>query len=230
MVATLDLNEAHEYVIIENYQRPFYRAFSGRYVEEAPRIKRKGLIIASVSDILERRLQSTKKDWKTNYFNTGDAVIFPTYKDKFKVSRSNPFLRNIHPKSRFSSGALVLADDVYADIDGAEFSRKDLKSVLGCVLTLANVKQHPIWQYLASDQALLDEYATRMFSEMKTEYGYDYAMGIYLADAQKVPTAQALVVDGLGSRSLLDGGGDLVDDDGRLVGLVPEARHPRRAV
>lgn len=194
-----------------------------RYTEQMPLLIADGRSPITVAQVMDRRLHSEQTDWKTNYFDTGDAVVYSTDKDRFKIVRSAPFLRDVTPKSRLSSGALVLGDDVYAGVDGAEFSRKDLKPVLGRDLVAADVKKHPVWQYVVGDQSLLDEYTDRMFAEMKTEHGYDDAMGIYLADAQKVPTARALVVGRLDGGSRLGDGYGLDGGGGRLVGVAPEA-------
>ena len=59
---------------------------------------------------------------------------------------------------------------------------------------------------------------------MKTQFDYDTGMGIYLTQAEKVPTFRAAYVYRLECWSRLDGGRDLVGDDGRLVGVAPEAR------
>ncbi len=63
-----------------------------------------------------------------------------------------------------------------------------------------------------------------MFSEMKREFGYNEAMGVYLPEAPKAPQARALFVDGLSNWSGLGGRSDLRGGDGRLVGVAPEAR------
>ena len=62
-----------------------------------------------------------------------------------------------------------------------------------------------------------------MFAEIGTRFRHNKAMGIYLSDAQEVPTARALYVDGLENWSQLDGGDGLDCDYGRLVGVAPEA-------
>ena len=48
-------------------------------------------------------------------------------------------------------------------------------------------------------------------------------MGVYLSDKQKVPTIRAWCVRRLVYRSDAYGGYDLDNDDGRLVGIAPEA-------
>ena len=194
-----------------------------RYTEQMPLLIADGRNPITVAQVMERRLHSERPAWKDEYFDTGDAVVYSTDKDKFKVVRSAPFLRDVTPQSRLSSGALVLADNAYTTVDGAEFSRKDLKAVLGRDLVAADVKKHPVWQYVVGDQALLDEYTDRMFAEMGTRFSYNDAMGTYLANAQKVPTARALFVGRLVGRSQLRGRLGLDGDDGQLVGVAPEA-------
>jgi len=132
-------------------------------------------------------------------------------------------LRDVTPQSRLFRGALVLADEIYVAVDGAEFSRKDLKAVLDRDLIAADVKKHPVWQYVAGDQALLDEYTDLMFAEMRTWFRCENFMGIYLAHAQKVPTARGLSVNGLNFGSRLRNWCDLDYGGSDLVGVAPEA-------
>jgi len=176
----------------------------------------------TVAQVMERRLNSERADWKNNYIDTGDGVAFPTNQDKFKIVRSAQFLRGVTSDSNFSDGALIL-NCAYESVGGAEFSRKDLKSILGRDLTLDEVRKHPVWQKLAGNQDLLDEYTGRMFAEMGKKWKYTGAMGIYLSGAQKVETARALAVLGLGDRSRVGDGSGLGCDKCRLVGVVPEA-------
>ena len=199
-----------------------YKEFYGKNTERMPELIAEGRFPLSTAGIMERRLHSTLSAWKDNYFDSDDAIVYGP-ENKFKIVRGAQFLRTLNPQSILSSGALAIGNEAYAGIDGAEFSRKDNGLIFERDLTLAEVKSHPVWQALVGDQALLDEYAGRMFSEMKTRFGYDDAMGMYLASQPKVANARALYVLWLEGRSRLSGRLDLVVDDGRLVGVAPEA-------
>ncbi len=70
-----------------------------------------------------------------------------------------------------------------------------------------------------------------MFPEMKQRFQYDAAMGLYLTSREKVPTLRAACVGRLEGRSQFYGGFDLGSDDGRLVGVAPEALNaPGKAI
>ena len=108
-------------------------------------------------------------------------------------------------------------------MQGQEFTKEDIKSLLEQDLKANEIKAHPVWKALARDDALLTEYTDKMFAEMKARFTYDTAMGLYLASGEKVPTLRAAFVNGLGNWSQFVGRYDLDDDDWRLVGVAPEA-------
>ena len=137
--------------------------------------------------------------------------------------RDSEVLKALTPQSRLVRGALALEDGAYEALQGAEFGRKDKGLILSRDLTSVEARSHPVWQALVGDNNLLGAYVDAMFPEMKKRFDYDNNMGVYLADAQKVPTARALYVYGLENGSRLYGRYGLGVDDGRLVGVAPEA-------
>lgn len=196
-----------------------------KYVQQMPLLIADDRNPISVAEVMERRLNSEQPDWDNNYLDTGDAVALSARdKDKFKIVRRAPFLRRVTSDTILSNGALVLEEGIYSGIAGPEFSRKRLGDLLNRDLSLDKIGTHPVWLEIVGDEALLKEYAGRKFAEMKERFNYDSAMGIYLLDAQKVDTARALTVDGLGDRSQVGDRYYLDDDDGQLVGVAPEAR------
>ena len=207
----LDLNE-----IIAPYEE-----FYGRTTEQMPLLIAKGRQLMSVAGVMERRINSDKKDWKGSYFFTGDAVAYHPDK-KFKIVSDAEILRNLNAESKLESGALILPEGMYETLEGEEFLYKNVQKLLEKELSQADVLKNPLWKAVARDQALLEEYVPRMFAEMKKSFDYEENMGIYLDSFDK-PKLRALVVYGLGIRSMLYGGNYLGIDGGRLVGVAPEA-------
>ena len=198
-----------------------YEMYEGRNTKRMPELLADGRTPASVADIMERRLNSQNPNWKSLYFDTGDMVAYHP-NGNIKVVRDAQLLREITAKTKLENGALVLGDGVYESLDGAEFKRSDM--AFDKDLKVEEAKSHPFWQFVTRDDALLSSYVDAMFPEMKAQFGYDKAMGIYLSGNPKQPQARALCVLGLGGRSRLSGRVGLALDNGRLVGLAPEAR------
>ena len=207
---TLDLND----IVIP------YQEYYGSNNQQMQRLIADGRIPISVSQVMERRLNSRKQNWKDNYFGTGDAIVYHP-DGKFKVVLDSQKLREITSESKLNNGALVLADGMYEQFQGEEFKREN--AIFERELTAKEVKAHAVWRCFARNQELLNEYTNKMFLEMKTRFTYDNNMGIYLASPQKMPTLRAAWVGGLGDGSGIDGRVVLGSDIGRFVGVAPEA-------
>mgnify|MGYP001592425589 FL=1 len=99
----------------------------------------------------------------------------------------------------------------------------DVKKLLEKDLSQKDVLQHSIWKSVSRDSSLLEAYVPKMFAEMKQRWNYKENMGVYLDSSSNAPKLRALVVDELGGGSWLYVGYGLDVDDGRLVGVEPEA-------
>ena len=209
----------------ENFNEPSLRApfetFYGRNIEQMPLLVKDGREPVSVSEVMERRINSKNLAWKSNYFGTGDMIAYHP-DGRVKVVLDAKQLREITPETSLVDGALTLANGVYETLNGAEFKRTE--AIFDKDLTPEGAKINPFWQYVARGNGVLVSYVDTMFPEMKSQFEFDEAMGIYLLSAPKQPQARALYVGRLVSRSRLGGGDRLDGDDGRLVGVAPEAR------
>lgn len=215
----LELNDT-----IEPY-RDFRSDKALTYLAQMPLVIADDRVPLSVANLMERRLHAGKSSaiWKDNYFDAGDGIAYTAGGDKFKIVLDSQDLRKVTPKSELKNGALILGDGIYEQLQGQEFTKKDLKSLLERDLSADEVKAHPVWKALARDDALLVEYTDRMFAEMKDRFKYDTAMGLYLASGEKVPTLRASYVGWLEFRLQFCGKCDLVDNYRRVVGVAPEA-------
>ncbi len=201
--------------------------FYGTNRGQMPLLVKAGLVPMTVAQLMQQRVavlgdEALKATWFDNYFDTGDGVA---YKDnKVKIVLDAQPLREMNARSELSNGALILPDGLYEALEGLEFTRDELTRLgVDRSLSQTQVREHPVWQALARDQTVLNEYADVIFREAKTRYNYDENMGLYVAAAQKQPTMRAWCVDNL-DRSDAHGNIYLNGGYGRFVGVAPEAR------
>lgn len=209
-----------------------YKEFSNsatghaRNIDQMPALMAEGRTPLSVSGLMKRRLEvrslpvenEVRSSWVDNYFDAGDAVVYHP-DGRVKVVLDSQTLREINPQSQLRSGGLILPDGVYDTIKGAEFKRSDLEKYTGDSLSARQARKNPIWQALARDKNLLDEYVDFVFKETKDRFSYDENMGIYLGSAIDVPTLRAWCVDWLDDGSGAGGRLDLGSGLGRFVGI-----------
>ena len=212
-----------------------YKKFYGRNTEQMPLLVKDGRVPMSTAGLMDRRLEvrddkfsnEVRSEWHDNYFDTGDGILYHP-DGKIKVVPDAQVLREIDSKSKLSNGALVLEAGAYEAMQGAEFTKEDLKRIIKDSLTRDEAKSNPFWKVLARDQDRLNAYVDFVFDETLRRFSYDKNMGIYVATAQKEPTARRLFVDGLEDRSVAGGGLSLHYSVGCLVGVAPEARGAKK--
>jgi hypothetical protein len=211
-----------------NATREAYQEFYGRNVEQMPKLIADGRVPMSVSGLMQRRLDyrngpaEVKSAWMDNYFDTGDAVVYHP-NGRVKIVLDSEDLRNMTPDTPRRNGALIIGEDIYRTLEGEELKKGKLGKVNEW-MSREDVKAHPVWRVLARDQALLNDYTDFIFAEGKERFGYDIAMGVYSGSCGgDEPEMRALCVSGLEFRSSAYGREDLGSDNGRFVGIAPEA-------
>ena len=198
----------------------------------------KGMTPLSVSGLMQRRLQaqygseSVRNSLMNNYHDTGDGIAYHP-DGRIKIVPDASPLREMNPESRLVNGALVLPDGMYEKLEGQEFTRKDIQKYVGDAITSKEAKINPLWQALARDPKLLNEYVDLIFAQAKQQFDYDKNMGVYVRDtsdvSKDVATMRSWYVSRLEVRSNANGRYGLDDSDGRLVGVAPEARGEKSA-
>ncbi|HRZ85285.1 MAG TPA: hypothetical protein P5277_00735 [Candidatus Paceibacterota bacterium] len=217
-----------------NPEREVYREFYGQNVAQMPLLVADRRVPMNVAQLLQRRLDVRNSDadvrtaYHDNYFDTGDAIAYHP-DGRVKVVLDSQTLREINPKSQLTNGALVLTEDAYRALDGVEFKKGKLEKV-NEGLSIKEVKAHPVWKVLTrEDKALLDDYADWAFTEYRDRFaqGSDVddirIMGIYPDSAGEAPKLRAWCVNRLEDGSNANGRYLLGDDNGRFLGIAPEA-------
>ena len=211
-----------------------YKEFYGRNVEQMPKLIAEGRVPMNTSQLMQRRLDfrngpaDVKTAWMDNYFDTGDAVVYHP-DGRVKIILDSQILREMTPESQRNSGALVLTEDAYKILQGEEFKKGKLGKI-NDGMSKEDVKAHPVWEVLARDQALLNDYTDFIFAEYKDRFAKDTSTkdiritGVYPGSCGgDAPEMRAWCVGGLEYGSNADGGDFLGKGSGRLVGIAPEA-------
>ncbi len=221
--------------LILNDQVVPFKEFYGKNNEQMSKLIEEGRIPLSVAGLMEKRLEvltnssdEVRSAWWNNYFDTGDGIFYHPDGDLKVVLGAQP-IRDMTGDSKLYSGALVLGEDrdssiaVYSSLDGVELKRSDLEGQVGKVLSKDAVKNHPIWNALVTDKALLNEYVDATFAQGKERFDYDNMMGVWTSSPQDVATGRLWLVGNLLNSSSAGGNGSIGSYDGRLVGVAPEA-------
>ncbi len=207
-----------------------YKAFPERgtaqSIEQMHALIAEGRIPLSVADLMEARLEHGKEltDWMDHPFVTGDAVIYHP-NGRIKIALDSENLREINPESRLFHGALVLDDGIYDSIPGQEFKKVKIEKYGKQAFSPRKVKSNPIWQTLARNQNLLNEYTDFIFAQAE-QRGCEYnKMRLDISPFNyNTPQLRAWGISGLESGSFANGYPDLDSHFCKLVGLAPWAR------
>lgn len=212
-----------------------FEEFYGRNVDQMPALVADGRVPMNVAQLMQRRLNIRNSDdkvksaWMDNYFDTGDAVVYHP-NGNVKIVYDSQDLRNMTPDTPRDGGALIVTPEAYEVLEGEEFKKGKLGKV-NEAMSRADVKAHPVWKSLAREQGLLNDYTDFIFGEYQSKFVKDTslgdvrAMGIFPSSASgENAQMRAWFVYGLGGGSVAFGGYGLDDDDGRFVGIAPEAQ------
>ena len=179
----------------EKPTREKYKEFYGSNIEQMELLIKDKRIPMTVKQIIERRLNSKQDDWKNNYFDTCDAVVYGE-NGKFKIVKDCKILRKMNKETELENGAIKITKQEYDKYKGKEFNK--------------NSKKEEIWQYLIGD--LYKKYIKML------DYVPNYFIG------SKCYSIRAFLVYGLGGESVVFDGGNLDIAYARLVGVASEMR------
>lgn len=160
-----------------------YKEFEGRTLCQMPRLRVEGRVPLNIAQFMQLRLDFEKGsaefkfDWSDKFFDTGDAGIYHPNGD-VKVVLDCPNLREMTPQSQRSRGALVLSEEVYHYLPGKVFKQETFGELYNHLFR-EDANSNPLWQFLARDQGLLEDYTTLIFAEGKRRFRYNTAMKIF---------------------------------------------------
>ena len=208
-----------------------YKSFSGSNIEQMPKLIKEGRLPISVAGLMQRRLdvldsnvsEEVRDSWWNNYFDTGDAPAYDTQGNLKIILDAQP-LRELTPQSKLQNGALVLPEGTYTGLPEDEFTKEQLAHYTEKRLNKGESINNPLWRALArGDKTLLKEYDTAAFVRAK-EFGYDPAMGIFLALPQDKESMRLWCLGSIiNGQSDASSGRSLGNVNGRFVGVAPEA-------
>ncbi len=192
----------------------------------------------SFAYVLERRLTApidVREAWQSNYFFTGDGSVAGTKGDHLIVLDAQ-LIRELTAESELYQGALVLPDGTWGALKGQKenvlhLTPDEVKKAHGQgyvkkngVWTPDNKTVGKIWDTLSRGRDLTSY--VQLVSE-RSPYS-DTLLNVYFNHTTKdsQPTMRSWVAGSFGYSSVAIGY-DLDYDDGRLVGVAPEAHIAR---
>ncbi len=218
-----------------------YEEFYGANINQMPLLTGEGRTPLSAVDLMSRYLEvldlhkNAPKELKPAYasllrawgdnFDLGDGAA--RHSDgRMKVEPDANYLRLLTPKTRLVNGAVDLSEG-YEALTGEEFGKAQVDKYCGVSLSRSDAKSNPVWLALArGDKSLLSEFVDARFARAKERFHYDgKMMGVHAPAVPKEGAAGRLwFVDRFIYYSRAIGYNHLVNYDGRLVGVAPEAQ------
>lgn len=217
-------NEKGEIVDVPRLPMSSY-GFMKRYVEVLAQRLSAPMHLRHAYDALLNTLENL-------YLSSGDGAARHS-DERMKVTPDASYLKLITLETKLVGGAVNLSEG-YAALAGEEFSKADVDKHCGRPLSESDAMQNPVWMALArADRSLLGEFVRARFARAKELFNYSgNMMGILPPAVPNVGAAGRLwavsrLLDLIYS-SRAYGNLHLDDDDGRLVGVAPEAQRAAR--
>lgn len=188
--------------------REKYKEFYGKNPEQMELLIKDKRIPLTFKQIVERRLNSTE-DWRTNYFDTCDALV--QFNGKIKIIKNCEILKEMNSKTKLTDGGIKITKEQYKKLKGKEFEISKLN--FNNSLTKEEVKNHPIWKELLGKY--LGTYIELVFPNNTNKM-----MAIWINEEELI--LRAWCASRLEDWAFAGGGNDLGVVSGRLVGLATE--------
>lgn len=211
---------------VDEERQILHKVYFGKMIEQVPLIRKEGLVPATMPYVLLQGLLGNPLFYPIVCTDTASGVVLPVSgsrdSGKFKICAESQRLKDLSCNLEFSSDRLLKVD--YRQIGGVEFERGE--HLLEKELSEKEVLRHEPWLALCfGNRAMLEAVVKQRF-EYSKQFNYKNIMGMYLS-VENVEDARegAWYVFGLDGNGRSNAGGrsGLDVDDGRLVGVVPEA-------
>jgi len=218
-----------------------FEIYEGRNTEQMPKLIADGRIPTNFSQLMQRRLElrndktGVKDFYMNHWFDSGDVGVYHP-DGRVKIVLDSQYLKDMTLDTPRRGGALILSEDVYKALEGEEFKKGKLGKT-NRRMSKADVKAHPVWKVLARDQALLNDYADYIFGEYQARFAKDTPlkdvkiMGIFPDSTDgETPEMRAWYIGSFGKESDANCWSDLNYNDGRLLGIIPDALNKNQRV
>jgi len=217
----------------------------GRNADKMPKLLGAGEVPMSVSGIMQARLEQGNEftDLWNNWYDTSDLVVYPKGNDKEMYVFLTADNQGQITQNGRKALELIRSNNLVSNRGAIVEQLKDLgrkglikvprsKITTGSYLTRNQVLDEQVWRILArhpdevpagfaEDKELLGKYFDEVASRTKDSKN----MALYVGDSLRDQTTlKAWCVGRLEYRSLANGRSGLGDDDGRLLGIAPEAQ------
>ena len=205
----------------------------GKVTEQMPELKAAGEIPISMDHALEQQY-AHPETWGKTYVFTGDASLTGTDGDVV-IELDSLLLLSVDENSPLSNHTLVLSQDQWEERIGNLENLHLSPDKVAQANCKGYVKRNGVWQpenravaevwYALGRGKNLQDHAERA---SQYSYGAERVMDVYFDTGKRQkPTMRAWCVLNLNNGSSPSGDLSLSDDDGRLVGVAPEAQKAR---
>lgn len=214
-----------------------YDSTEGRNVDRLPKIfqrdQREPMFMA---DILQQRSDVRKYDlskpafnevreaWWGNWFYNGDLWLRDSATKSGKIvcygADALELLKQIGPQDQLVDNAKVLPDGFFARAEGLGLTAKDIERLHAKGYTPREAKKSREWRYLLGTQERLEKCVDDVVKETGRT---NDLMNLYFGGVSAVPTGRLWFVNDRYYDSSANSNNYLLNNNGRLVGVAPEA-------
>jgi len=209
-----------------------HTTYYGRNTEQMPKLFAEGKEPMNIAHLMEQRLAVREKGvsqvqhdaWWNNYFDNADLSLRHPDKGVKVIPYSAQvldFLRGyVKPETKLVNNAVPLPDGLFEAMEGLVLTPRQVEQLHTRGYTPKEAKESKFWQTVAQSQKRLNKYVDAVVAETGREQDL---MKIYFSPVSIVPTGRLWFVNNRGNVSYANGSINLTYDNGRLVGVAPEA-------
>ena len=214
-----------------NEHATYYKEFYGKYHEQLPRLRAEGFTPLSIEHLMRRRIEVLTADskvrdaWWDDYFDTTDGAAFhPDGRAKI-VLDAEPLTQISPYVERSLKGEYLLLHDTFNKLEGLELTAEEIEKYHEIRIPAPQAASNPIWQHLARDQTLLNDYVDAV-SKMAESHGEPNNMTLYFSsrDSHEQPIIRPVGLSYYGGRAAWVQSNDMTY---RLIGGVGTDSKPQ---
>lgn len=212
------------------------KIFYGIYSNEIKKLSNQGFVPMNTSQLMKKRLEFANSSekveqnlWIRNFFDTGDAIIYHPNGD-LKIVLDSKNLIGQQNECQDNFGVLIVNENLYHDLPGQVFKKNEFRLTEES-LSKSEVKSHPVWNFLARDQKLLNDYTDFVFDIAGKNFDKDDTMKTFLEYSSRNRYEMgAWLFGGVFNGSNLYGSCSLTKYYSRIAGVTPEKKSSQEVV